>query len=257
MVFPAGCCCVASPRKGLCLPPQIARQRAGRNCTGWPDPASPRVPPAVTRALTHVGPGCSLRGWGDKHSPPQDSPWGAAQGGLPSRGRISCQGPKGLMGKGPACAKFGLSLHPQAKGSWTKAGGWAPWPPGHCPESLHMASPRGLFLFQLCSQCPSLHFLLPLCVMGISPQAISRPVYPQKERKKIKKPTALSWLNNEEQKAPQLSGTKGHSLHCRASQSRGLAKPQPWEPGLRSPQGPHRPSIPGGPQNVASSLWET
>lgn len=174
------------------------------------------------------------------HSP-QDSPWGAAQGGLPSWGRISCQGPKGLMGKGPACAKFGLSLHPQAKGSWTKAGGWAPWPPGHCPESLHMASPRGLFLFQPCSQCPSLHFLLPLCVMVISPRAISRPVYPQKERKKIKKPTALSWLNNEEQKAPQLSGTKGHSLHCRVSQSRGLAKPQPWEPGLRSPQGPHGP----------------
>lgn len=91
-----------------------------------------------------------------------------------------------------------------------------------------MASPRGLFLFQPCSQRPSLHFLLPLCVMGISPRAISRPVYPQRERKKkIKKPTALSWLNNEEQKAPQLSGTKGHSLHCRVSQSRGLAKPQP------------------------------
>lgn len=37
-----------------------------------------------------------------------------------------------------------------------------------------------------------------------------------RKKKKIKKNPALSWLNNEEQKAPQLSGTKGHSRHCRA-----------------------------------------
>lgn len=52
----------------------------------------------------------------------------------PPWGRISCQGPEDLTGKGPAVAKSGLSLHPQGKGSGTKAGSQTPGAPGHCPE---------------------------------------------------------------------------------------------------------------------------
>lgn len=141
------------------------------------------------------------------------------------------------MGKGPALAKSGLSLHAQAKGSWAKPGSWAPTASRPLPSSLPTASPQGLDLVESRPESPSLHFLLLLCVIGVSPRAISKPVYPLGQKKK-KKPTALSWLNNEEQKAPQLSRTKGHSLHCRAPQSRGPVEPQPREPGLRSPQGP-------------------
>lgn len=160
-------------------------------------------------------------------------------------------GPKSLMGKGPAWAKFGLSFYPQAKGSWTKA----PRPLDHCPK----ASPRP-FLFEPCSWCPSLYFLLLLCDGGQPSSNLeaclsSRREKKRKKEKKNPQPCHGSTMRN--RKPLKLSRTKGHSLHCRAPQSRGLAKPQPWKPGLRSPQGPHRPGVPGGPQNVATSLWET
>lgn len=196
-------------------------------------------------------------GLGRQTLTPPGQPLGCSTGRSAQLGEDFLSGPKGPDGKAPCLSQVWAFSPPTGQGFLDQGRRLGPVARRPLPRSLHMASPRGLFLFQPRSQCPSLHFLLPLCVMVVSPRAISRPVYPQKERKKMKKPTALSWLNNEEQKAPQLSETKGHSLYCRVSQSRGLAKPQPWEPGLRSPQGPHRPGVPGGPQNVASSLWET
>lgn len=58
-----------------------------------------------------------------------------AQRDLPWLGEDFLSGPKGLMGKGPAMAKWGLSLYPQARDSWTKAGSWTPTAPRPLPSS--------------------------------------------------------------------------------------------------------------------------
>ena len=101
------------------------------------------------RALRATGPAAS----GGEGLLPKMQPWG----------RISCQGPEDLTGKGPAVAKSGLSLHPQGKGSGTKAGSWTPGAPRSLPgvASLRPLIP-GLFLSESCYERFSLHFLLPL-----------------------------------------------------------------------------------------------
>ena len=92
---------------------------------------------------------------------------------------------------------------------------------------------RGLFLSESCYKHPSLHFLLPLCVIPeprswrlaeeVSPPLsnlkaclCSRTEGKKTKQRKNPTTTAPSWLNNEEQKAPLQSGTKGHSLYCGA-----------------------------------------
>lgn len=180
------------------------------------------------------------------------------------RGRISCQGPKGLMGKGPTLAKSMFSLHPQAKGSWTKAGSRTPTV---CPH--HTAPPRPL-PGGLPSRAFSSHnlitpfpILLPAALCdpraqglaagggggGVSPPLSSlQACLSSRTGEKNHQPQPCHGSTMRNRKPLCRVGQKvTHSLYCGAPQSRGHAGPQPQEP--------HGPGVSGCPPNRANELW--
>lgn len=140
-----------------CLRHSESALRAGRLRASLPGAPAPQGPAQVSGTLLPTSP-FGHHGAGQLPAGEEFAPLlGAAsveqpRAACPASGRISCQGPKDLTGKGLALAKSGLSLHPWAKGSKTKAAGWTPVTPSHCPASSPWPPLQGLFLAESCRE---------------------------------------------------------------------------------------------------------